>query len=81
MATPISVDQLSPKKTNKILVRRVRPDRSQQVRQTVQWLFVALNAWIGLQFYLWVRYYERGGVGFMFLGRPALKAGCPLPAS
>ena len=70
MATPISVDQLSPKKTNKILVRRVRPDRSQQVRQTVQWLFVALNAWIGLQFYLWVRYYERGGVGF-YVPRPA----------
>jgi len=70
MATPISVDQLSPKKTNKILVRRVRPDRSQQVRHTVQWLFVALNAWIGLQFYLWVRYYERGGVGF-YVPRPA----------
>jgi polyferredoxin len=52
-----------PQKTKKILVRRNRSDRSQQVRHAVQWLFVALNAWIGTQFYFWVRFYERGGVG------------------
>ena len=62
--------ELVPKKTKKILVRRALADRSQQVRHTVQWLFVALNAWIGVQFYLWVRYYERGGVGF-YIPRPA----------
>jgi polyferredoxin len=29
----------------------------------VQALFAALNLWLGLQFYLWVRFYERGGMG------------------
>lgn len=51
------------KKEKKALVRRARPDRSQPVRFSVQMLFAALNMWLGLQFYLWVRYYERGGVG------------------
>lgn len=59
----IVVDIIS-KKTKKILMRRSRPDRSQLLRHTVQWLFIALNGWIGVQFYLWVRFYERGGVGF-----------------
>jgi polyferredoxin len=58
------------KKTKKVLVRRNRPDRSQQVRRVVQLLFVALNAWVGVQFYLWVRFYERGGVG-LYVPRPA----------
>jgi polyferredoxin len=63
-------ENLNRKKTKTMLVRRNRPDRSQQVRHAVQWLFVALNAWIGVQFYLWVRYYERGGVG-LYVPRPA----------
>jgi polyferredoxin len=36
----------------------------------VQFAFVALNAWLGLQFYLWVRFYERGCTGFA-VPRPA----------
>lgn len=36
----------------------------------MQWLFVALNGWLGVQFFLWVRYFERGGVG-LFVPRPA----------
>lgn len=63
-------EELTLKKTKKILVRRRRADLSQQVRHTVQWLFVALNGWIGVQFYLWVRFYERGGVG-LYVPRPA----------
>src|SRR5215469_18808201 len=50
--------------------RRSSPDRSQRVRRTVQWLFLALNAWIGLQFFLWVRYFERGG-NAVYVARPA----------
>jgi polyferredoxin len=65
-----SQEEFISKKTKTILVRRRSPDRSQRVRHTVQWLFVALNAWIGVQFYLWVRYYERGGVG-LYVPRPA----------
>lgn len=35
-----------------------------------QWLFVALNGWLGIQFFLWVRFCERGGTG-LSVPRPA----------
>ena len=47
----------------KQLVRRAGPDRSQRTRHAVQGMFVALNGWLGLQFFLWVRYFEQGGKG------------------
>lgn len=50
-----------PARSKKKLVRRSAKDRSQRIRHIVQWLFVVLNAWIGLQFLLWVRYFERSG--------------------
>src|SRR5579875_2811993 len=52
------------------LVRRAAPDRSQAIRRAVQGAFVVLNACIGLQFYLWVRWFERGGHGWA-VSRPA----------
>jgi polyferredoxin len=64
-ATPISFP-----KPKKALVRRLRPDRSQTVRHAVQWAFVALNLWLGAQFFLWARYCELGGNG-AFVNRPA----------
>ncbi len=54
----------------KKLVRRLLQDRSQKIRRLVQWSFVALNTWLGIQFYLWVRYFERGGQG-LYVPRPA----------
>jgi len=42
--------------------RRTGKDRSQQIRLAVQAAFLLLNAWIGVEFYLWVRAYETGGV-------------------
>lgn len=51
------------------LIRRAAPDRSQRIRHWVQWAFLALNIWIGAQFYLWVRYMERGGQG-LYVSRP-----------
>jgi len=54
----------------KKFIRRFASDRSQQTRLIVQTLFIALNGWLGLQFYLWVRYFERGGEGF-YVARPA----------
>ena len=45
----------------KAFVRRAAPDRSQHIRLGVQFVFLALNVWIGIQFLLWVRYYESGG--------------------
>jgi polyferredoxin len=66
----MNVPSQLPGKEKKALVRRVSPDRSQRVRHIVQIFFLALNAWLGLQFYLWVRYFERGASGF-YLPRPA----------
>ena len=54
----------------KKFVRRSTPDRSQRIRHLVQGAFVLLNGWLGVQFYLWVRYFERGGQG-LNVPRPA----------
>jgi polyferredoxin len=54
----------------KTLLRRSMTDNSQQIRHLVQWLFVALNVWLGVQFILWARYFELGGVG-LYVSRPA----------
>lgn len=57
-------------KSRKKFVRRSGFDNSQRIRRTAQWLFVALNVWMAIQFLLWVRYYERGGNG-LNVARPA----------
>ena len=44
----------------KPFTRRLHPDRSQHLRRIVQYVFVALNAWIGIEFFLFVRQFERG---------------------
>jgi polyferredoxin len=69
MATQ-TVDSATSPAPKKKLLRRAAPDGSQRIRHAVQWAFAALNAWLGVQFYLWVRYFERGGHAF-YLPRPA----------
>jgi polyferredoxin len=69
MATPTTTPNTLPK-PKKPLLRRLSPDHSQKIRHLVQLAFVALNGFLGLQFYVWVRYYERGGQG-IYLPRPA----------
>lgn len=69
MATQ-TVESVTSQTAKKKLVRRLLQDRSQTIRHLMQWAFVALNAWLGLQFYLWVRYFERGGEG-LYVPRPA----------
>jgi len=64
-AAPIHVQE-----GKKKLARRPSPDGSQRTRRVVQWLFVALNGWLGIQFLLWVRYCERGGMA-LNVPRPA----------
>jgi len=49
------------RRMRKKLVRRSGRDNSQQIRLGVQALFLILNSWIGLQFYLFVRWAESGG--------------------
>lgn len=43
------------------LVRRRSRDYSQRLRRGVQLIFLALNVWIGIGFYLFVRYCETAG--------------------
>lgn len=43
------------------LGKRALPDRSQALRRGMQLGFLALNGWLGVQFYFFVRYYETGG--------------------
>ncbi len=69
MASP-AANTIPSHEPKKKWARRFSPDRSQRVRRTVQWLFIALNAWIGFQFFVWVRYFERGGNG-LYVARPA----------
>ena len=57
-------------RAKKKLVRRSAPDASQRIRRATQVAFIALNAWIGLQFFLWVRWFEKGGQG-LAVNRPA----------
>jgi polyferredoxin len=45
----------------KKLRKRALREHSQTIRGAFQLAFLLLNAWIGIQFYLFVRYYELGG--------------------
>jgi polyferredoxin len=55
-------------RTKKAFVRR-QPDDGQLLRSTFQIGFALLNIWIGVRFYMWVRYYETGGQT-LFVPRP-----------
>lgn len=50
-------------KTERAYVRRLTPDRTQAWRRAFQLAFFALNIWIGVQFYLFVRHFEGAGLG------------------
>ncbi len=55
---------------SKKFIRRNDRDYSQTVRLNVQLAFLALNVWIGVQFYFWVRWAETSGQSRM-VTRPA----------
>jgi polyferredoxin len=60
----------SPAKPKKKLVRRLDVDRSQRIRRIVQFAFIALNIYLGVQFYVWVRFFETSGAS-RYAARPA----------
>jgi polyferredoxin len=61
---PVLVEMIkAPPKPKKKLIRRLLPDNSQRIRLGVQVSFILLNAFIGVQFYKFVRFYETGGIG------------------
>jgi polyferredoxin len=59
----------APRPPRKKLLERAAADRSQPLRRAVQGLFLALNVWIAVEFYLFVRYYETAGASLR-AGRP-----------
>src|SRR5271157_5680000 len=59
-----------PKPGRNRLVRRDDHEYSQPLRLGFQLFLVALNVWIGIQFYLWVRWAESGGRA-LEVSRPA----------
>jgi polyferredoxin len=65
-ATNVSATKAKPKK----LIRRTARDYSQTARRSFQVAFLLLNAWIGTEFYFWVRQFEPGGAPTS-LPRPA----------
>lgn len=67
-----------PVKKKKKLVRRNASDRSQTLRRTVQFLFLALNIWIGIEFYLWVRFFETGGTSLRVERPPGVEGWLPI---
>lgn len=59
---------------------RRRGDRSQRVRQLTQLVFGGISVLVGIQFYLWVRFYETGGASLR-VSRPAgVEAWLPIAA-
>lgn len=59
-------------------VRRAAPERSQRFRHAAQAVFLALNADIGMRFYLWVRYVETAGHGPWVPRPPGVEGWLPI---
>jgi hypothetical protein len=53
----MAVASVAPKALHKKLVKRAPPDCSQSLRRVFQFGFLALNLWLGIEFYGFVRYY------------------------
>jgi polyferredoxin len=62
----------------KKLEKRAAPDRSQRLRRPFQLAFLALNVWIGTQFYLFVRYYETAGKSVWAARPPGVEGWLPI---
>ncbi len=66
-------------RTKKPYTRR-RGDVSQQIRLAVQVGFSAIAIWVGIQFYLWVRFYETHGATVKVSRPPGVEAWLPIAA-
>ncbi len=62
----------------KLPARRRANDHSRRIRLGVQLFFVALSLWIGIEFYLFVRYYESGGKTLYVQRPPGVEGWLPI---
>ena len=70
LIAPIPTQTPAPPAVKKPFIRRHLRDNSQYIRHSVQIAFLALNAFLALKFYLWVRYFETNGHS-RYVSRPA----------
>ena len=64
--------------SRKKLGKRALTEHSQTLRRAVQFTFLLLNLWIGVQFYLFVRYYETGGRSIQVSRPPGVEGWLPI---
>ncbi len=64
--------------TKKKINRRTTREYSQRFRHAAQMIFMALNVYLGTQFYLWVRYLEHGGHGIQVSRPPGIEGWLPI---
>jgi len=76
---PVSGTSLGTRKPKKPFTRR-QPGSEQLARQLVQRGFLLLNVWIGVCFYLFVRYYESGGRAVFVARPPGIEGWLPIAA-
>ena len=65
----LPIEERTPETTPRRRIVRAARDVSQNIRLWFQLAFIALNVWIGVEFYAWVRYYETSGAT-RFVERP-----------
>jgi polyferredoxin len=68
----------NPVKTEKRRFERAPRDYSQWLRRSMQLAFLALNAWIGIEFVLFVRYFESGGNSPRVARPPGIEGWLPI---
>jgi len=77
MPSAVSAVPQSPREKKK-LRRRQSVDRSQALRRAFQLAFLALNLWIGIEFFLFVRFYESGGATTWAQRPPGVEGWLPI---
>jgi polyferredoxin len=79
-ASPLGrrASECEPKAAPKKLVKRAPPDHSQNLRWAFQAAFLALNVWIGVEFYLFVRHHETGGASLAVARPPGVEGWLPI---
>jgi polyferredoxin len=75
---PAGVAALPARANRKKLAQRAGRDTSRFLRRTFQAAFLALNVWIGAEFYLFVRYYETGGRAVRASRPPGVEGWLPI---
>ena len=68
------------RRVKKVLTRRSDIDYSQRLRLAFQLAFLALNVWIGAEFYAWVRFIETNGATRAASRPPGVEGWLPIAA-